>query len=122
MIAPGPEAEWRAALAEGRFTLQRAVDSGTWFFPPRHVEPRSGDADWEWLEASGMGTVYSATVIHSKPPAAPYAVVLVDLDEGPRLMSRVDGLPASDVAIGQRVRARIVHEDDAPLLVFEPAR
>ena len=51
----GPEAHWRAALAEGRFLLQRAQSSGTVYFPPRLAEPGTGETDLEWVEASGMG-------------------------------------------------------------------
>jgi len=117
-----PEIEWRRALGERRFLLQRARASGALFFPPRLIEPRSGDGDWEWVEASGLGTVYSVTVINQKPPAEPYNVVLVDLDEGPRMMSRVDGMPAEAVTIGLRVRARIAADaDGASLVVFEQA-
>ncbi len=65
----GPEAHWRAALAEGRLLLQRALASGTVFFPPRVSEPGTGDPALEWIEASGLGTVYSVTLIPQKPPA-----------------------------------------------------
>lgn len=118
----GPEAQWRAALAGGRFLLQRAQSSGTVFFPPRLAEPGTGETDLEWIEASGMGTIYSMTLVSQKPPAPPYNVVLVDLDEGARLMSRVEGIAPDALHIGLRVRARIVEEGDAPLLVFEPVR
>jgi len=67
-----------------------------------------------------MGTVYSMTVVSQKPPAAHYNVVLVDLDEGARLMSRVDGAAPESLRIGMRVRAKIVQEGDAPLIVFTP--
>jgi uncharacterized OB-fold protein len=116
----GPEAIWRDALAQGRFLLQRAESSGTVFFPPRISEPGSGDTDLEWIEASGMGTVYSMTVVSQKPPALPFNVVLVDLDEGARLMSRVDGVTPDSLHIGMRVRAKIIQEGDAPLIVFTP--
>lgn len=117
-----PEAIWREALAEGRFLLQRARGSGNVLLPPRLMEPGTGDTDLEWIDASGLGTVYSVTTVNQKPPATPYNVVLVDLDEGPRLMSRVEGLLAADVTIGLRVRVRIGATDDgAPLLLFDPA-
>lgn len=119
MSAPiSPERTWRAALAEGKFLLQRAKASGTVFFPPRLGEPGTGDTDFEWIEASGLGTVYSVTVINQKPPLPAYNVVLVDLDDHVRMMSRVDGAP---VTIGMRVQAKIVHEADAPHIVFEAA-
>src|SRR3546814_1951542 len=70
--------------------------------------------------AMGTGTVYSVTVIGRKPPAAPYHVALIDLDEGPRLMSRVEGMAAEDVRIGMKVKARVAQEDETPILVFDP--
>lgn len=120
-MSGSPEAIWREALAGGRLMLQRARGSGTHFFPPRLVEPRTGEEDWEWVEASGLGSVYSVTVVNQKPPAAPYNVALVDLDEGPRLMSRVEGMDAAAVTIGLRVRARIDASGDVPVLLFDPA-
>lgn len=120
-MSGSPEIHWRAALAEGRVLLQRTRSSGSHFFPPRLVEPGTGDADWEWVEASGFGTVYAVTVVNQKPPAEPYDVVLVDLDEGVRLMSRVEGIAPEAVTIGLRVRARIDATGDAPILLFDPA-
>jgi uncharacterized OB-fold protein len=115
----GPEAHWRAALADGRLLLQRGVETGRAFFPPRAFEPGTGGAV-EWFEACGRGTVYAVTVVGQKPPEPDYAVVLVELEEGPRLMSRVEGVAAADVRIGMPVRARIL-ADAPPLLVFEAA-
>lgn len=121
MIPAGPERQWRDALAEGRFLLQRARASGAVFFPPRLMEPGSGDDAWDWVEASGLGTVHAVTVIHPKPPQPPRAVVLVDLDEQVRLMSEVEGVAAEAIAIGLRVRARIGERDGAPIILFDAA-
>jgi uncharacterized protein len=117
----GPEAQWRSALAEGRLLLQRSASDGAYVFPPRTMAPGSGSDDLEWIAASGQGTVYSVTVISPKPPLEPYNVVLVDLDEGPRVMSRVEGLAAAEVKIGMRVQARIGEHDGEPILLFDPA-
>nr|WP_047166311.1 OB-fold domain-containing protein [Sphingomonas sp. Y57] len=116
-----PEAEWRAHLAEGRFMIQRSRSTGGHVFYPRIVEPGTGADDLEWVEASGKGVVHAITVVRKKDPADSYNVVLVDLAEGPRLMSRVDGIAVDEVRIGMDVAARIVHEGDKPLLVFVPA-
>ncbi len=116
----GADAIWRAALADGQFLLQRGVRSGRAYFPPRGAEPGTGDAV-EWFEPCGRGTVYSVTIISRKPPLPPYHVALVTLEEGPRLMSRVEGLAAEQVQIGMAVKARIITEDDQPVLVFDPA-
>ena len=117
----GPEAIWRAALADGRFMLQKSVADDAYVFPPRTMAPGTGADDLEWVEAAGGGSVYSVTVISPKPPLEPYNVVLVDLDEGPRVMSRIEGIAASDVKIGMRVQARIGEEVGAPILLFDPA-
>jgi uncharacterized OB-fold protein len=118
-----PDAYWRDALSGGRLMIQRSRSTGQAFFPPRIAAPGTGEDDIEWIEASGGGTVYSVTVVNQKAPAEPYNVVLVDLDEGPRLMSRVDGIAPDAVTIGLRVQAKILPDvdTDGGLLVFTPA-
>lgn len=116
-----PEAEWRAHLASGRFMIQRSPSTGAHVFYPRIAQPGTGAPDLEWIEATGRGTVHAVTVVRKKDPADSYNVVLVDLEEGPRLMSRVDGLAPAEVKIGMAVQARIISDQDQPLLVFVPA-
>ena len=116
-----PEQEYLKFLERGKFMLQRCRTSGAFVFYPRVAEPRTGSTDLEWVEASGNGTVYSTTVIRQKPPKIDYNLALVDLAEGPRMMSRVQGMPPEEVKIGMVVRASIVREDDKPLVVFELA-
>ncbi len=116
----GPEARWRAALAEGRFLLQRGSRSGRAFFPPRLFEPGSGEPA-EWFEPSGRGTVHAVTVVTPRPPEEPRAVVIVELEEGPRLMSRVDGVAPEAVSIGLAVRAHVDRTGGEALLLFRPA-
>jgi len=115
-----PDADFQRFLQEGRFMIQRGRSSGRHHFYPRAIEPGTGNVDLEWVSASGLGTVYSTTVVRTKPPAPSYNVALVDLAEGPRLMSRVDGVAPEAVAIGMAVRARIVHENGAAFVVFDP--
>jgi uncharacterized OB-fold protein len=114
-----PERQYREFLAQGRFMIQRARGSGRHVFYPRVAEPLTGDTDLEWVEASGHGTVYSTTVVRKRPPEPSYNVALIDLAEGPRMMSRVIGMPPEAVRIGMAVRARIIDDGGAPLLVFE---
>lgn len=113
-----PESEYFAHLAAGRFMLQRSVGTGGYVFYPRVAEPVTGATDLEWVEASGRGTVYSSTVIRQKSPAADYNVALIDLAEGPRLLSRVDGVTPDQVRIGMPVWARIIRDGETPVLVF----
>lgn len=115
-----PDIEYQAHLAEGRFMIQRGTASGAHHFYPRAIEPGTGGT-LEWVAASGKGTVHSVTVISRKPPLEPYNVALVDLAEGPRMMSRVDGIDPAAIRIGMAVTARIVEEDERQFVVFVPA-
>ena len=116
-----PEEEWRAHLAAGRFMFQRSRSTGGAVFYPRVAEPGTGAEDLDWVPASGRATIHAVTVVRKKDPAESYNIVLVDLEEGPRLMSRVEGIDNDAIRIGAPVRARIVGEGDKPLLVFVPA-
>lgn len=116
-----PEAQYQQFLTEGRFMIQRSAGSGRHVFYPRVAEPETGAADLEWVQASGRGTVYSTSVVRQKPPTPNYNVALIDLAEGPRMMSRVVGIPAEEVRIGMAVCAKIIHEGETAVLVFEPA-
>lgn len=116
-----PDVEFRAFLTEGRFMIQRSRSSGAHVFYPRAVAPGTGALDLEWVEASGRGVVYSTTVVRKKPPEPSYNVALVDLAEGPRMMSRVEGVDPADVKIGAAVQARIIDQDGEPVVVFHLA-
>ena len=118
----GPLHAWQAALNEGRFTLQRCTACERHVFYPRVLCPHCGADALDWVEPSGMGTVYSVTVVaRREEQGGPYNVALVDLDEGVRLMSRVEGIAAEDVKIDMRVCHGIVREgDEDAVLVFRP--
>ena len=115
-----PNLDYQAHLDAGRFMLQRDRSTGQAFFYPRLLAPGTGSRDLEWFAASGRGTVHAVTVVSQKPPTPNYNVVLVDLEEGPRLMSRVEGIPADDVRIGMAVKARIATIDGEGVLLFDP--
>ncbi|MGB8364150.1 MAG: Zn-ribbon domain-containing OB-fold protein [Rhizomicrobium sp.] len=114
-----PDEDFRRFLSEGHFNIQRSAE-GRYTFYPRVAEPGTGAA-LEWVEASGCGTVYATTVVRKKPPEPSYNVALVDLEEGVRMMSRVEGIGPEEVAIGMAVRAKIVEQDGEPTVVFFPA-
>ncbi|HET6970641.1 MAG TPA: OB-fold domain-containing protein [Phenylobacterium sp.] len=114
-----PDEDFRRFLSEGRFMLQRSVETGAYVFFPRMAEPGTGAA-LEWVEASGKGVVHATTVVRKKPPEPSYNVALIDLEEGPRLMSRVEGVAPEDVLIGMAVLADIFVEEEGPVLVFRP--
>ncbi len=114
----GPEAQFRAFLKQGRFMLQRSRSTGQHLYYPRLAVPGSGETDLDWVAAQGTGTVYATTVNRTRDGNTNLAII--ELDEGPRMMSRVVGVPAETVRIGQRVRARIAVEDAAEIILFEP--
>lgn len=117
----GADAKFAAFLAEGRFMLQRSRLTGEYVFYPRAVFPGTCETDLEWVEASGDAVVYSTTRVRNKPPVADYNVALVDLAEGPRMMTRIVGIDPSGVHIGMAVKARVDRIDDALAVVFAPA-
>ena len=110
----------QAALAEGQFLIQKCDDCGQHIYFPREVCPHCGSDAVQFVSPSGQGTVYAVTTVRRKPAdGGDYNVSLIDLDEGPRLMSRVDNLKPDDVKIGQRVTARVVVADDKGVVVFD---
>jgi len=126
---PGPEKEFFDFLKEGRFKLQRSRSNNEFVFYPRNLAPKSGATDLEWVDASGFGTVHAVTVISRKPErGGNYNIAIVELNEGPRMISRVVDTAPEDVTIGMKVKAAIVQPDfgalkgkDQPILVFKPA-
>lgn len=116
-----PEAVYQALLDHDVFALPVCGQCGRAHYSPRVLCPHCGSTSLSWQQSAGLGTVYSTSTI-SPRNAEPYAVVLVDLDEGPRLMSNVVGIPAGEVQIGLRVRARIVQREDGAVAMFEEDR
>jgi len=119
---PGPERMYNDFVDNGKFMIQRSKSTGAHVFYPRTINPGTGEADLEWVEASGNGTVYATTVNRQRPEkGGDYNVALIDLAEGPRMMSRVVGIDPADVKIGMKVRAKVDKIGDQPAVVFEQA-
>ena len=120
MNPDGPPAEvYRRYLESGKLGFQRCRDCGVAVFYPRVLCPACGGVSLEWQTSSGRGTVYATTAVYRRD-AEPHNVALVDLDEGFRMMSRVEGVPAEEVEIGARVTLQIQREDEGPVPVFVP--
>lgn len=111
----GPQAAYEAFLRQGRFMIQRSKSTGEYVFYPKVCAP-SGAQDLEWVEASGHGTVYAATMKRGREGDT--SIVLVDLDEGPRMMSTIVG--DLDLPIGTKVIARVETTGEQPRVVFDP--
>ncbi|WP_324790175.1 bifunctional MaoC family dehydratase N-terminal/OB-fold nucleic acid binding domain-containing protein [Streptomyces sp. H51] len=111
-------------VARRRLLIQRCVGCGVLRFPWLPGCGACGCPDWDTVEASGEGTVHSYVVVHHPPAPGfdpPYAVVLVELTEGVRMVSNVVGLPCDDVRIGLPVRLAFQADGEEPVLpVFRP--
>ena len=117
----GPQKQFFDALAAGSLQIQRCAVCSRHVFYPRIQCPHCSSDRLSWVVPSGLGTVYSATVFRRRPAdGGDQQIALVDLDEGVRMMSRVEGVDPGAVRIGMRVKARIARQDDAPLVVFDP--
>lgn len=115
----GPHAAYEALLAADVLAFQACRACRRAVFPPRGRCPHCGAEDVEWRASAGHGCVYSTTVLAPRDKPA-YAVVLVDLDEGFRMMSRITGAEASSVAIEDRVAVRFEDVDGVRLPLFAP--
>jgi uncharacterized OB-fold protein len=106
---------------KGELAYQICTDDNTPVFFPRAVAPKSGSTNLEWRVARGIGTVHATTVVYTKDKP-PHNVALIDVDEGFRLMSRVEDIDPMQVKIGMRVKVRINPGDDKqpPYPVFVP--
>jgi hypothetical protein len=117
-----PLATYIEHLKRGELGYQFSPSLNKAVFYPRVIAPVTGAADLEWRVSQGLGTVHATTVVHPQQ-GAPYNVCLVDIDEGFRMMSRVEDIDPKAVKIGLRVKFR-VHTpggDEDPYPVFTPA-
>lgn len=99
--------------------IQRCADCGTPRFPWLPGCGACGGPDWDTIAASGEGTVYSYVVMHHPPFPAfdpPYAVGLIELAEGVRMVSNVVGVPYDKVRIGMPVRLEFARCDEELVL------
>ncbi|KUO08725.1 bifunctional MaoC family dehydratase N-terminal/OB-fold nucleic acid binding domain-containing protein [Streptomyces sp. DSM 15324] len=102
-------------VREHRLLLQRCAGCAALRFPWLPGCPSCGSPEWDTVEASGAGTVFSYVVLHHPPFPAfepPYAVVLVELAEGVRIVSGVVGTPYDKVRIGMPVRLEFRRYDE----------
>ena len=116
---------WEAAR-EHRLLLQRSRKTGKYLFYPRGVSPFATDDELEWVEASGRGTVYSYTIAR-RPTApqwgddGPYAIAIIELEEGPHMTANLVDCDLDAVKIGMQVVA--TYSDVTPevtLVNFRP--
>jgi hypothetical protein len=127
--SPTPETQpyWDGATA-GELRIQRCVDCRQPYFYPRPICPSCGSGNVEWFTASGDATLYSYVISHRPAPGfeaeAPYAIAVVQLAEGPRMMTSLVGVPATPEALVLDMPLRVTFEQrgDISLPVFTPAQ
>jgi uncharacterized OB-fold protein len=109
--------EFWDACQRHELRLQRCAECHAYRFQPRPYCPDCRSRDAEWTLVSGRGTVYSYTVCY--PPVlpafedrAPYNAVVVELDEGPFMVSNLLEWEGSEIPIGLPVEVRFVEIDD----------
>lgn len=118
----GPDAAFQNYLTQGEFRIQQCDGCARHIFYPRVLCPHCGSTQLSWRTASGNGAVHACSVVMGKPGTnTDYAVVLVDLQEGARMMSNVVDCDPHIVKIGMPLKARIVEKEGKPLVVFAPA-
>ena len=114
--APFWEAQNRHEL---RF--QRCTSCGTVRYVVGPICPQCRSFDFEWITSSGRGAIYSYTVVrHQTHPAfpVPYTVLLVEMDEGPRVIAQLSALEGTAFDIGARVHMEWEDHPHQSLPVF----
>lgn len=124
---PTPETRhfWEGTLA-GELRLQRCLDCERTYFPPRPFCPWCGGRRVAVFAASGRGRLYSYVIHHRPVPGftPPYAIAVVELAEGPRLMTNLVDVPATPEALRLDMPLEVVFErvsEEIALPLFRPA-
>lgn len=123
-VTPLTEPYW-TGLAEGQLRHQSCRQCGNTWLPAREECPRCLAADWEWKPSSGRGRLISWVVYHQAfHPAfadrVPYNVAVVELDEGPRLVTNLLD-PVEDLGIDRPVVLQIEDESGVSVPRFRLA-
>ncbi len=123
-VTPEMAPFWEAAR-QHRLVVQRCTKCGSYRFPARDLCSGCLGRDSEWVAASGRGVVFSRAIMHQvyHPGFAaevPYAIVVVELEEGARMLSNVVACATHDIHIGMPVE--VVFDDITPELTLPKFR
>jgi len=114
-------------LSEGRLVIKRCDACGEFHHYPRPFCPRCWSEEVRWVDASGDATLYTWSMVHVNdlPPfggQVPYVAAVVDLAEGPRMMTRIIGCDEDALDFGMALRFETEPlTDDIAIAVFRPA-
>jgi uncharacterized OB-fold protein len=124
---PTPETQhfWDGTRA-GELRLQRCDECARVYFPPRPFCPGCSSRSVEIFRASGRARLYSYVISHRPAPGfePPYAIAVVELEEGPRMMSNLVDTPQTPEALILDMPLEVVFEavsEDISLPLFRPA-
>ena len=104
-------------LTNGQVLIQRCERCATWVYYPRARCPHCLSDSLDWTEVSGEGTVYTFTVAR-QPTTPAFAevvdpiIAVVELDEGVRVTTSLEGVDPADVRVGMRVRPVFAPAED----------
>lgn len=122
----GDSREFFEGAKRHQLMLMRCVNCRAWRLPSRPRCPDCWSTDTEWARASGRGTLYSFGLMHQNLHPAfaertPYQFAIVELDEGPRIVSNVVGVPDAELRVDMPLE--VVFDDvseDATIVRFTP--
>lgn len=123
VATPTPDTQpWFDAIDEGRLTVPRCVSCASFFLYPRSSCPRCGHREIELVDAAGTGRLLSFVVNHRGPQGfePPYALGVIELAEGPRMLAGVIAARPDEVPVGAAVRAVFEERGDRRVVYFQP--
>jgi uncharacterized OB-fold protein len=107
---PTPETRpfWEGCQA-GELRVQRCAACSHTYFPPRPFCPKCANREVAWVKASGKGKLYSYVIHHRPMPGftPPYSIAVVELDEGPRMMTNIVDCPQTPEALQLDMRLEV---------------
>jgi uncharacterized OB-fold protein len=116
---------WFEGARAHRLLIQHCTSCGTLRHPPLPACAVCGSLEWDTVEASGRGTIYSYVVVHYPQVAAfeyPLPIGLIELEEGTRVVANLEGVALDAIEIGMPVQVEFVdYDEELSLPVFVPA-
>lgn len=125
-ITPETRHYWEGTRA-GELRLQKCAGCAHVYFPPRPFCPKCASREVSVFRASGKATLYSYVIHHRPTPGftPPYAIAIVELEEGPRMMSNIVESPQTPEALQLDMALEVVfapQNEEITLPMFRPAR
>ena len=111
----------------GQLRIQKCVTTGKHFFPPRRYSPFTVGGETEWVDASGRATLYSYVINQRPAPGwendGPYAIAVVELEEGPRMMANIVGVENTpeNLVLDMPLQVQFEARGEQQVPVFAPA-